>query len=348
MENDLSCALELRRKGRLIESNQVIMELLQLDSHNASLHYQRAVGLDILGQEIESIPYYVKAIELGLPNDELEYAFVGLGTIYRSHGRFLESKALFELSISIFPGKEQMKVFYAMALYNLGEYRKAIEYLIDVLSWTTTNKDILKHYRAITYLGHRLESSSDEIVQLTKGSKKIYQSEKSIVEKVSDGLKNLSIGGFHTCEASEYDDYYLYFNDPEFETRKSALAEFTVMLGNWHSKCSFPFTPQHERKYDGYFAPYEPSHELNNYVEAFVLHHEQIKQDFPIMFKYIIRFLLEIEEEYQIPYELKFPEVNGRLFSILRKDVLIPNRYLLNKDKDFNMFLKEAGIPEIY
>lgn len=348
MENDLSIALELQRKGLLIESNHVIMELLLQDSHNASLQYQCAVSLDILGQEIESIPYYEKAIELGLLNEELEYAFVGLGTIYRSHGRFLESKALFNQAIIEFPGKEQMKVFYAMALYNLGEYREAMEFLIDVLSWTTTNQDILKNYRSITYLGHRLDSSSDEIVQLVKGSKKIVHSEQSIVEKVSNGLKYVSIGGFHTCEASEYDDYYLYFNDPDFDTRKSALAEFTVMLGNWHSKCSFPFTPQHDRKYDGYFAPNEPSHELNNYVEAFVLHHEQIKQDFPIMFKYIVRFLLQIEEEYQIPYELKFPEVEGELFITLRKEVLIPNQNSFNKDKDFNMFLKEAGIPEIY
>ena len=35
MENDLSRALELRRKGRLIESNQLIKELLLLDT----LHY---------------------------------------------------------------------------------------------------------------------------------------------------------------------------------------------------------------------------------------------------------------------------------------------------------------------
>ncbi len=172
--------------------------------------------------------------------------------------------------------------------------------------------------------------------------------EKSIVEKVTVGLENVGLGYFHTGEGSEYDDYYLYFNDPDFETRKCALAEFTVMLGNWHEKCSFAFNPQHERKFIGGYSPNEPSHELNNYVEAFVGHHEQIEKNFPVMYEYIIRFLIQIEDNLKYSYEVWFPEVDAELFKRLRESILMPKRRVVDNPTDIKYFLKEAEIPPFF
>lgn len=172
--------------------------------------------------------------------------------------------------------------------------------------------------------------------------------EKKIVEKVTKGLENVGLGYFDTGESCEYDEYYLYFNDPDIETRKCALAVFTVMLGNWQSDCSFAFIPQHERKYIGGYSPNEPSHELNNYVKAFVRHHEQIEQDFPVMYEYIIRFLIQIEEKHKYSYEVWFPEVDAELFKKLREDILIPNWTVVDNPTDIKYFLKEAGIPPFF
>lgn len=169
-----------------------------------------------------------------------------------------------------------------------------------------------------------------------------------IVAKVKKGLENVGLGYFDTGESSGYEDYYLYFNDPDFETRKCALAEFTVMLGNWHSHCSFAFTPMHERKDIGNYVPDEPSYELNDYIEAFVAHHEQIEQDFPVMSEYIIRFLIEIEIERNLPYEEWFPEVDGQLFKRLRADVLYPKQAIVTNVTAIKYFLKEAGIPPFF
>ena len=342
-------ALELRRAGKFQESNQLLQALLAEDPQNGLLHYECARGFDSLGDETKAIPYYEKAIELGLPNEELEYAFVGLGTIYRSHGRYLESKELFEEALERFWDKEQMHVFYAMTLYNLQEHAKAMESLIRCLARTTVNEDILKHHRTITYLSTRLDASSDKIVQLANESNgKMEKPGKSIVEKVTEGLKNVGLGYFDTGESSEYDDYYADFNDPDVETRKCALAKFTVMLGNWRSQCSFAFTPQHERKFIGHYNPDEPSYELNNYIEAFVAHHEQIEQEFPVMHEYIIRFLIDIEVEHNLLYEQWFPEVDAQLFKRLREDILIPKQTVATNKTEIKFFLKEAGIPPFF
>ena len=182
MEIDVSKAIGYRRMGKLRDSNQKFLRLLSLDPDNASLHYQCAKGFDILGEKAMAIPYYEKAIELGLADDELENAYVELGTIYRIQGRLMESKELFEKSIWKFPGKDQLKVFYALALHDLGEHAEAMSYLIYCLTQNTTNKDILKHHRAIVYLGRNLDKRVDQLVNLAEAPEgKVMENDKSVV-----------------------------------------------------------------------------------------------------------------------------------------------------------------------
>ncbi|MFF2176510.1 tetratricopeptide repeat protein [Lysinibacillus sp. NPDC058147] len=347
MENTIHRALQLRRQGQLQESKEMFLTLLSNDPLNPSLHYQCARSFDILAEETKAMPLYEKAIELGLADDELEDVFIKLGCIYRTHERFLEAKKLYQEAMRKFPKKEQMKIFYAMALYNLGEHSEAMGFLIDNLAYTTTNQDILKYYRTITYLGSRLDSSSDKIIALDK-NQPLQPSTKSIVEKVTEGLKDFGIGGFYTSRGFEYDEYYHFFNDRDLETRRCALAAFTVMLGAWHALSGFTFIPQHDRKYLGGYDPNEPFHELNNYIEAFVAHHQQIKQDFPVMFKYIIEFLISIEEERKVPYEKWFPELDAQLVQRLRDEVLLPYKSLLDVPTEYKYFLKEAGIQPFF
>lgn len=349
MENTIESALHLRRQGKLRESKEMFLTLLSNDQLNPSLHYQCARSFDILAEETKAMPFYEKAIELGLSDEELEDAYVKLGCIYRTHERFVEAKKLFQEAFCKFPNKEQMKVFYAMSLFNLGEHAEAMGFLIDNLVYMTTNQDILKYSRTISYLGHRLDCSSDQIITLaTNQSLQTEPSTKSIVEKVTERLKNFGIGGFYTSSGFEYDDYYRFFNDRDLETRRCALTAFTVMLGAWHALSGFTFIPQHNRKYLGGYDPNEPFHELNNYIEAIVAHHHQIKQDFPVMFEYIINFLISIEEERKVPYEKWFPELNAQLVQRLRDEVLLPNKSLLEAPTEYKYFLKEAGIPPFF
>lgn len=59
----------------------------------------------------------------------------------------------------------------------------------------------------------------------------------NIIEQAKRGLEGFAIGGYHTsCDYSSYrEHYYKYFGDPDFETRKYAIAAFTCMLGAWET-----------------------------------------------------------------------------------------------------------------
>lgn len=62
-----------------------------------------------------------------------------------------------------------------------------------------------------------------------------------IIEKVKRGLEGIEIGYFDTGQSFEKEAYYDYFGASDKETRRYAIAVFTVYLGNWYNGCSFPF-----------------------------------------------------------------------------------------------------------
>jgi len=349
MQNHLKKVIELRKDGKIEQSIQLLLSLIKEDPENSVYHYELARGLDRVGSESEAIPYYERAIELGLPDEELEEAFVGLGTTYLYEGCYLKSQDLFERAMDQFPEKEQMKLFYGMALLNLNEHKEAMRFIIPTLVSTTSNKDILKHQSALIFLGGNLGLTRDRMKQFSSHlTEDGASSDKSIVEKVRLGLDNVGLGYFDTAESSEYDEYYRYFNDPDFETRKCALAEFTVMLGNWHACSATAFTPQQNRKFGHLNGPNYQWNELNPYIEAFVSHQKIIEQDFPVMNDTIIWFLIHIEIENKLRYERVFPEVDEVLFKRLREEILLPFQEQGKGLPEGKYFLKEAGIPPFF
>ena len=104
-----------------------------------------------------------------------------------------------------------------------------------------------------------------------------------IIEKVKRGLEGIEIGYFDTGQNFEKKAYYNYFGALDKETRRYAIAVFTVYLGNWYNGCSFPFL--------------NAESDLEEFIKAFIENHQKIETDFPIMYEYIISFLIRIEEE---------------------------------------------------
>lgn len=56
--------------------------------------------------------------------------------------------------------------------------------------------------------------------------------EKTIVEKVRETIEGIEIGYFDTAKPYIFDEYFKYFDDVDFETRKHAQFLFVCMLGN--------------------------------------------------------------------------------------------------------------------
>ena len=101
--------------------------------------------------------YYKKAISIGLPDEELQYAYLGLGSSYRILGQYKESKEMLEEGLSKFPEYKAMKVFYAMTLYNLNEYAKAMEILLKIIADTSLDEGIRKYRKAIEFYSDKVD-----------------------------------------------------------------------------------------------------------------------------------------------------------------------------------------------
>ena len=95
MQKELHLAIELRNEGKHEESNEILVKLVHAFPENAVIHYQCAWSFDVLGEESQAVPFYVKAIQLGLSGNELEEAILGLGSSYRALGDYEKSKEVF-------------------------------------------------------------------------------------------------------------------------------------------------------------------------------------------------------------------------------------------------------------
>lgn len=155
----LSKAIELRDEGKLTESNEILMAMAKDDPKSAEINYQCAWSFDILGKEADAVPYYEKALQLGLNDEDALGATIGLGSTYRTLGRYKKSKAVFESGLARFPENNALKAFYAMTLYNVEEHVKAMEILLTCLVKTSNDPDITSFRRAIGFYADKLDKT---------------------------------------------------------------------------------------------------------------------------------------------------------------------------------------------
>lgn len=157
MEKDLAEAIDLRENGDPKKANEILVSLVSKYPNDAFIHYQCAWSYDSLGEESRAVPFYEKAIELGLPDKDLEGALIGLGSTYRTLGEYEKSELTFKKAIELFPNNKAIQVFYSMTLYNLNEHHSAMEILLKCLLDTTIDNEILSYKRAIHFYSDKLD-----------------------------------------------------------------------------------------------------------------------------------------------------------------------------------------------
>ena len=156
-EKKLIRALELRKDNKKKESNQLLLKIVEEYPDNAYVNYQCAWSFDVLGEESKAVPFYERAIKIGLSGKDLEGAILGLGSTYRTLGEYEKSKNTFLKGIELFPNNRAIQVFYSMTLYNLNDHRKAMEILLKCLLDTTTDSEILNYKKAINFYADKLD-----------------------------------------------------------------------------------------------------------------------------------------------------------------------------------------------
>ncbi|TMU88281.1 tetratricopeptide repeat protein [Bacillus sp. BHET2] len=107
---------------------------------------------------MEAVPYYEKAIHLGLDDHGLQGAYIGLGSTYRSLGKYEESLRVFRVGIERFPDNKAMTVFYSMTLYNLNEHSKAMELLLTCIGDVSEDATLEPYKKAIAFYSKQLDT----------------------------------------------------------------------------------------------------------------------------------------------------------------------------------------------
>lgn len=159
--SELDRAIRWREEGHLEDAKSLLLQLLEQDPSNPQVLYQSAVVHDVLGLESEAIPFYEKALHVGLAGEDRRGAWLGLGSTYRTLGEYLKAKETLQQGMKEFPDANEFYPFYAMVLYNLGEHQLSMEILLRKMVELTQDEGIQKYQRAILFYADRLDQIWD-------------------------------------------------------------------------------------------------------------------------------------------------------------------------------------------
>ncbi|WP_281223620.1 tetratricopeptide repeat protein [Photobacterium sanguinicancri] len=159
MEATIKQAIDLRKEAKYQESRTLLKTLLKNENYAAKAHLHIAWSYDNEGKEQEAIEHYLLSLTGTLSSIERFDALFGLASTYRSLGNYSEALSYFEQTMIEYPGSIEVKPFYAMCLYNLGQHKEATSLLLELLI-STTNSDAIKEYqRAILLYAKDLDKT---------------------------------------------------------------------------------------------------------------------------------------------------------------------------------------------
>ena len=149
LKDELDTAIAMRESGQATEAKDLLLDLHRASPDDARINLHCAWVHDRLGLEREAVPFYEAAIQLGLGGPDLKDALLGLGSTYRTLGRYREALAILDRAVTEFPDERSLQVFRAMTLYNNGRGKEACELLLRLLSATTCDEGITGYRQAI-------------------------------------------------------------------------------------------------------------------------------------------------------------------------------------------------------
>lgn len=150
---------KLRSEDSFEKTMEFLSQKLQSFPNDPMVHYQIAWTHDALGKESDAAPAYEKAIALGLSGNDLEGAYLGLGSTYRCLGDYQNSKRILEKGVQLFPKNGALKTFLAMTLFNLQNHSLAMEILIKELVNSSNDEKIQTYRRALLNYSEKLSET---------------------------------------------------------------------------------------------------------------------------------------------------------------------------------------------
>ncbi|MGW4391233.1 tetratricopeptide repeat protein [Streptomyces sp. NPDC004685] len=159
-DTSLARAVRLREDGLREEAREQLVELSARFPDDAEIAYQTAWVHDALGLEADAVPYYVRALAgSGLSADDRRGVLLGLGSTYRTLGRYPEAVATLSGGVTEFPEDNALQTFLAMALYNVGRAHDGMRLLLTVLAQTSGDADLIAYRPAIEHYAKDLDAT---------------------------------------------------------------------------------------------------------------------------------------------------------------------------------------------
>jgi tetratricopeptide (TPR) repeat protein len=159
--SELQSAVRLREGGDLQGAGSPLSRFLAEAPDDAEANYMMAWLCDLEGREREAVPFYVRAVAGSLSAEERRGALLGLGSTYQALGEYPEAVEVLRRGVSEFPEDRAMQTFLALALYNAGGCREAVEFLLKNLVETTSDPKIKSYEWALSFYADRLDEVWD-------------------------------------------------------------------------------------------------------------------------------------------------------------------------------------------
>jgi ribosomal protein S18 acetylase RimI-like enzyme len=144
-------ALQLRADGRHEQARLLLCILAAQRPDDAEVQFEAACVHDALGLEAQAVPFYRAALAGRLSAANRRRAFLGLGSTYRTLGRFAEARATLDAGLQEWGDAPELRAFLAMVLHNQGESTRAVESLLQLLVQTTADASLRAYARAIAF-----------------------------------------------------------------------------------------------------------------------------------------------------------------------------------------------------
>lgn len=155
-KDELDAIIGARHGGQVKQVLQRLQELDRRFSNVAEINYQLAWTCDVLGRESDALPYYEKAVALGLPENELSGALLGLGSTLRNLGQPERSAEVLRSGRAQFPDNREFDVFLALTLHELGRHGEALQLVLEALCDTTEDPGLTAYQRALRHYAGKL------------------------------------------------------------------------------------------------------------------------------------------------------------------------------------------------
>lgn len=137
----------------------VSKRLVDLDTRHPNvpeINLQLAWSLETEGKGEQALPFYEKALALGLSPNEHAGALIGLGNCFRLAGLYDKAEQTLKSGAVLFTDNREFDAFLALALHSGGKQAEAFKTLMTVLVETSEDYGIRAYQRSLRHEANKL------------------------------------------------------------------------------------------------------------------------------------------------------------------------------------------------